>query len=95
MATEVPVVVPHESVNDETVKLLRWLVEDGQTVTAEQPVAEVEGSKATFDVPSPRAGVIRLLATVGSEVAVGAPLCHVLVAEADAVVRTEAPVATV
>ncbi|MBA4067316.1 MAG: hypothetical protein C0501_27130 [Isosphaera sp.] len=82
MAADTPVVVPHESVNDETVKLLRWLVADGQRVSAGEDVAEVEGSKATFNVPSPRPGVVRLLARVGDEVAVGAALCVVSATDA-------------
>ncbi|MBX9622819.1 MAG: 2-oxo acid dehydrogenase subunit E2 [Gemmataceae bacterium] len=80
MAAELPVTVPHESVNDDSVKLVAWLVADGEVVSAGQPVAEVEGSKATFPVPSPHAGTVRLRAAVGDEVAVGAALCVVVVA---------------
>ena len=82
MAAELPVTVPHESVNDDSVKLVAWLVGDGDAVTTGQPVAEVEGSKATFPVPSPHAGTVRLRAKVGDEVAVGAALCVVVVAGA-------------
>ena len=90
MATEVPVLIPHESVNDESVKLLRWLVDDGQWVDANQAVAEVEGSKATFDVTTSHAGTIYLRAVIGEEVPVGAPLCHVRVVATPEVVHPQA-----
>jgi pyruvate/2-oxoglutarate dehydrogenase complex dihydrolipoamide acyltransferase (E2) component len=71
MPAKVPLIVPHESVNDESVRLVRWLVEDGAWVEAGQAVAEVEGSKATFPIASESAGQIRHGARVDSEIAVG------------------------
>jgi pyruvate/2-oxoglutarate dehydrogenase complex dihydrolipoamide acyltransferase (E2) component len=71
MPVKVPLIVPHESVNDESVRLVRWLVEDGGWVEAGQAVAEVEGSKATFPIVSESAGQIRHGAQVDSEIAVG------------------------
>lgn len=38
--------------------LMRWLVEPGETVTEDQPVAEVETDKAVVDVPSPYNGTV-------------------------------------
>jgi pyruvate/2-oxoglutarate dehydrogenase complex dihydrolipoamide acyltransferase (E2) component len=81
MSTEIPVVVPHESVNDDTVKLIRWLVEDGQQVNPGEPVAEVEGSKSTFEVPCSQAGIVCRRESEGQEIPVGAALCYVRVAE--------------
>lgn len=54
------------------VKLLEWLVKEGDTVSAEQSLATLEGEKATMDLPSPAAGTVKaLLLKVGQEVSEG------------------------
>lgn len=56
-------------------EVVRWLVEVGDTVSQDQPVAEVETAKAVVEVPSPFVGTVTALhAEVGDEVAVGTPL---------------------
>ena len=56
-------------------ELVGWLVESGQAVKAEQPVAEVMTDKATVVIPSPVAGtMLELGAKVGDIVPVGATL---------------------
>ena len=42
-------------------ELLEWLVEQGDPVSEDQPVAEVETDKAVVDLPSPVDGVIEEL----------------------------------
>lgn len=42
-------------------ELIRYLVKVGDTVKADQPIAEVMTDKATVEVPSPQAGTIREL----------------------------------
>jgi pyruvate/2-oxoglutarate dehydrogenase complex dihydrolipoamide acyltransferase (E2) component len=52
-----------------------WLVKEGESVSLNQPIVEVETAKATVEIPSPFAGIIaRLHATAGETVKVGAPL---------------------
>jgi len=52
--------------------IVRWLVDVGDTVTADQIVAEVETAKATVELPTPHAGTVAALhAAEGDEVAVG------------------------
>ncbi|MDT3444965.1 dihydrolipoamide acetyltransferase family protein [Pseudofrankia sp. BMG5.37] len=46
-------------------EIVRWLVAVGDTVTVNQPLAEVETAKALVELPSPFAG--RLVATHGAE----------------------------
>ncbi|MGH8900641.1 MAG: dihydrolipoamide acetyltransferase family protein [Egibacteraceae bacterium] len=59
-------------------EIVRWLVAVGDTVTQDQPVAEVETAKAVVEVSSPFAGtVIALHAAEGAQVQVGAPLMSV------------------
>jgi pyruvate dehydrogenase E2 component (dihydrolipoamide acetyltransferase) len=59
-------------------QLVRWLVEVGDSVAVDAPVAEVETAKATVEVPSPFGGVIaELHGEEGATLAVGAPLISV------------------
>ena len=52
-----------------------WLKEEGDRVSADEPVVEVEADKANHEVPAPVAGVIReILAVEGDEVKVGSVL---------------------
>ena len=56
-------------------EIVEWLVAEGDTVTLNQPLVEVETAKATVEIPSPFAGVVGTLhAPVGSAVPVGSPL---------------------
>jgi 2-oxoisovalerate dehydrogenase E2 component (dihydrolipoyl transacylase) len=56
-------------------EIVSWLVEEGDEVALNQPIAEVETAKMTVEIPSPFAGVIaKLHAGAGDAVAVGAPL---------------------
>ncbi|SEQ00432.1 pyruvate dehydrogenase E2 component (dihydrolipoamide acetyltransferase) [Solimonas aquatica] len=56
-------------------EIREWLVQEGQSVAADQPLVSVETAKAVVEVPSPQAGVIaRLHAKAGDTVEVGKPL---------------------
>ncbi|GAB6857787.1 dihydrolipoamide acetyltransferase family protein [Microbacterium xylanilyticum] len=56
-------------------EIVQWLVAEGDTVTLNQTLAEVETAKAVVELPSPHAGVITALhAAAGDVVPVGAPL---------------------
>ncbi|MGM0604812.1 MAG: biotin/lipoyl-containing protein, partial [Halobacteriota archaeon] len=53
-------------------ELVSWLVSPGDTVSEDQPVAEVETDKALVEVPSPYDGTVKeLLAEEGEMVPVG------------------------
>ncbi|MFI5287190.1 MAG: dihydrolipoamide acetyltransferase family protein [Candidatus Dormibacteria bacterium] len=55
--------------------IVRWLVREGDTVAVDQPVVEVETSKAVVELPSPCAGTVAMLHwQPGDVVAVGAAL---------------------
>lgn len=59
-------------------ELVRWLVAVGDTVTTDQPIAEVETAKSVVEVPSPFAGrVAALHGDEGQNILVGAPLLEV------------------
>ncbi len=56
-------------------ELIAWLVAEGDDVELNQPIAEVETSKAVVELPSPYAGrIVRLHAQPGNMVPVGRPL---------------------
>ena len=59
----------------EEATITAWLVKEGDPVSLNQPIVEVETAKATVEIPSPFAGTIdRLHGKVGEIVKVGAPL---------------------
>jgi 2-oxoisovalerate dehydrogenase E2 component (dihydrolipoyl transacylase) len=61
-------------------QVLCWLVNVGDAIEVDQPVAEVETVKAVIEMPCPFAGVVfQIHADVGGVVAVGRPLISVLV----------------
>lgn len=70
-AAGTPLVVPRLNSNDDTAVLLEWLVADGATVQAGQPVAVLETSKSAVEIEVPRGGVLTGRAPVGEEYAVG------------------------
>jgi pyruvate/2-oxoglutarate dehydrogenase complex dihydrolipoamide acyltransferase (E2) component len=95
MTEPMPVRVPQENVNDESVQVLAWRVASGQRVEAGQVLAELQGSKATFEIHAPAAGVVRYSVPEGDEVAVGGVLCTIGpdAPEAVAAATVPAPVA--
>lgn len=72
MPEGLPIRIPHEFVNDDTVKLVRWVVEEGQQVQEGQTLAEVETSKALVELAALQTGRVSKRAKPGEEVRVGA-----------------------
>ncbi|SNY62848.1 dihydrolipoamide acetyltransferase family protein [Paractinoplanes atraurantiacus] len=59
-------------------EVVRWLVNEGDTVTVDQPVVEVETAKSLVEVPTPFAGRVAVRhAPEGSVLEVGKPLLTV------------------
>jgi pyruvate/2-oxoglutarate dehydrogenase complex dihydrolipoamide acyltransferase (E2) component len=77
MTEATPVLIPQENVNDESVTLVAWCVANGEQVQEGQALAEVEGSKAVFEIPAPVAGIVQYTYEVGQEIAVGESLCTI------------------
>ena len=84
---------PGESITE--VEIATWLVEDGDYVEKDQPIAEVDSDKATLELPAEESGIITLKAEEGDAVAVGAVVCLIDTSAAkpagDAPEKTEAP----
>jgi 2-oxoglutarate dehydrogenase E2 component (dihydrolipoamide succinyltransferase) len=85
MAMELRVPALGESVREAT--LGAWKHAEGDEVSVDEPLVEVESEKATVEVPSPGAGVLRkILRKAGDTVAVGE-----VIAEIDALGAQAAP----
>ncbi len=72
---EMKVPSPGESITE--VEIATWLVEDGDYVEKDQPIAEVDSDKATLELPAEESGIITLKAEEGDAVAVGDVVCHI------------------
>ena len=58
--------------------LVQWLVQVGDTIRTDQPIAEVETAKSVVELPSPFAGVVLALhGEPGETIDVGAPVLEV------------------
>ena len=76
------------------VPVIELLVQVGDTVAADDAIVTLESDKATMDVPSPQAGVVReLLVKVGDRVSEGSALARIEAADAAAATAPPAPVA--
>jgi len=90
---EMNVPPPGESITE--VEIATWLVEDGDYVEKDQPIAEVDSDKATLELPAEESGIITLKAEEGDAVEVGAVVCLIDMSaakpEGDAAPKEEAP----
>jgi 2-oxoglutarate dehydrogenase E2 component (dihydrolipoamide succinyltransferase) len=90
---EMKVPSPGESITE--VEIAAWLVEDGDYVEKDQPIAEVDSDKATLELPAEESGIITLKAEEGDAVEVGSIVCLIDTSAAkpigDAPAETEAP----
>ena len=57
--------------------VVRWLVDDGATVAADEPVVVLEAMKMETQIPAPHAGILHTSAAVGAQVRFGDRLGHV------------------
>ena len=64
---------PGESITE--VEIATWLVQDGDYVEKDQPIAEVDSDKATLELPAEQSGIITLKAEEGDVVQVGQVVC--------------------
>tara|TARA_R110001583_G_scaffold61843_8_gene182375 strand:- start:35 stop:1237 length:1203 start_codon:yes stop_codon:yes gene_type:complete len=73
MILEMKVPSPGESITE--VEIAAWLVQDGDYVEKDQPIAEVDSDKATLELPAEESGIITLKAEEGDAVKVGSVVC--------------------
>ena len=88
MGIDIKVPTLGESVSSATVA--RWLKKSGESVSADEPLVELETDKVTVEVPAPEAGVMGAIAAEeGAEVSVGSVLGTLEAGDAKA--KTPAP----
>lgn len=75
MIKEMKIPSPGESITE--VEIATWLVENGDYVELDQPIAEIDSDKATLELPAEFAGTIELLAEEGETVEVGQIVCKI------------------
>ena len=73
MVLEMKIPSPGESIIE--VEISQWLVKDGDIVTKDQTIAEIDSDKATLDLPAEESGKITLKAEEGDLMAVGDIVC--------------------
>lgn len=83
-----------ESITEVTIA--NWIKKSGDTVGLDEIICELESDKATFELPSPYAGILNVIAEEGSVVPIGGVLASVTVggAVAAAVSSAVAPPAS-
>jgi len=88
--------VPVPDLGDiEDAAIIEILVKPGDTITAEQSLITLESDKASMEVPSPQAGVVRdILVKLGDRVGQGKPILMLEVAGDVALAAPAAPSAT-
>jgi pyruvate/2-oxoglutarate dehydrogenase complex dihydrolipoamide acyltransferase (E2) component len=71
------VVMPKLGLTMEEATLGRWLVEDGEHVTAGQPICEIETDKVTEELEAEADGTLRHAVAVNVTVAAGAVIGYI------------------
>jgi pyruvate dehydrogenase E2 component (dihydrolipoamide acetyltransferase) len=87
------ITVPVPDIGDfKEVEVIEVLVKPGDSVTKEQSLITLESDKATMEIPSPAAGVVKSLKVkVGDKVAKDSPILLLESREAKAEIKAEAP----
>ncbi len=86
MVIEVKVPSPGESIT--SVVIAGWLVKDGELVSRDQEILEIDSDKATLTISAPEAGKIKIMAAEGDTVDVGSTIANI-----DTAFAASAPVA--
>jgi 2-oxoglutarate dehydrogenase E2 component (dihydrolipoamide succinyltransferase) len=72
---EIKVPTVGESITEVT--LSRWIKKDGEAVEMDEPIAELESDKATFELTAEKAGTLKTIAKEGDTLAIGAVVCTI------------------
>jgi 2-oxoglutarate dehydrogenase E2 component (dihydrolipoamide succinyltransferase) len=69
--------VPKLAVSMQDGTITEWLVKDGDAIAVGQTLYVIESEKTSFEVESPFAGTIKLLAAQGDLMRVGMPVAQI------------------
>ncbi len=90
MSIEIKVPTLGESVTEATIA--KWYKNEGDAVTVDEPLVELETDKVTVEVPAPASGKLeKIIAKAGTTIAVGALLGSIAEGAAGAAPKVEAP----
>ena len=85
MSIEIKVPQVGESITEVVVG--EWYFNDGDFVPKDADVVGLESDKATFDVPAPVAGILRVDAKAGTQAEIGDVVGRIEPGEADRIAR--------
>jgi 2-oxoglutarate dehydrogenase E2 component (dihydrolipoamide succinyltransferase) len=78
-----------ESITEVTIST--WLKKEGDFVTLDEVIAEVESDKATFELPAEATGILRIVAKEKETLPIGGLICKIEITEAAPVGATSTP----
>jgi len=93
MSLEIKVPPVGESITE--VVLSRWVKNDGDFVEMDEIIAELESDKATFELTAEQAGTLKIVASEGDTLAIGAVVCSIEEGGAAGAPKAESPKAEV
>lgn len=85
MAIKMKVPSVGESVTEVTIAA--WVKQDGDFVEMDEVICELESDKATFELPAEASGILRIIASEGDTLEIGAPICKI--EESEGAAKTE------
>jgi 2-oxoglutarate dehydrogenase E2 component (dihydrolipoamide succinyltransferase) len=74
-------IVPTVGESITEVTLANWIKKDGDFVTLDEIIAEVDSDKATFELPAEATGILRHVAKQGDVLEIGGLICRIEVSE--------------
>jgi len=87
-------IVPTVGESITEVTLANWLKKDGDLVTLDEIIAEVDSDKATFELPAEATGILRQVAKQGDVLEIGGLICRIEVGGSVAAPSAAAPAPT-
>ncbi|GAA0878556.1 2-oxoglutarate dehydrogenase complex dihydrolipoyllysine-residue succinyltransferase [Algoriphagus jejuensis] len=75
-------IVPTVGESITEVTLANWIKKDGDFVTLDEIIAEVDSDKATFELPAEATGILRQVAKEGDVLEIGGLICKIEVTDA-------------
>ena len=87
-------IVPTVGESITEVTLANWLKKDGDLVTLDEIIAEVDSDKATFELPAEATGILRQVAKQGDVLEIGGLICRIEVGGSVAASSVTAPAPT-
>lgn len=87
-------IVPTVGESITEVTLANWLKKDGDLVTLDEIIAEVDSDKATFELPAEATGILRQVAKQGDVLEIGGLICRIEIGGSVAASSGTAPAPT-